>query len=201
MSVKYRCNQCGVGKWEKPSRAKVIKFCSNTCYGLFRRKRAKKNCLICNKEFEIRPSEKRVKYCSKKCEVKSRTGLKRNLPYDWAKGENSYFWKGGINKLAHRIRNSVEYKIWRTGVFKRDDYKCVVGGRVHGNKLNADHVKPFSIILKENNIRTFQEAICCKELWDINNGQTLCIDCHKKTGTYLKNTKTLKQIYTNSLIV
>lgn len=33
----------------------------------------------------------------------------------------------------------------------------------------------------------FEDAINCEELWSINNGRTLCIDCHKKTNTYLKN--------------
>ena len=33
-----------------------------------------------------------------------------------------------------------------------------------------------------------EKAKKCKELWDINNGETLCIACHKKTDSYA-NTK------------
>lgn len=29
------------------------------------------------------------------------------------------------------------------------------------------------------------------DLWDINNGRTLCVDCHKKTETYGHKTKKL----------
>jgi len=29
-----------------------------------------------------------------------------------------------------------------------------------------------------------EEALSCDELWNINNGRTLCIGCHKKTDTY-----------------
>jgi len=47
----------------------------------------------------------------------------------------------------------------------------------------------FGIILKENNIKTFEEALLCEELWNINNGRTLCIKCHKKTDTYALNFK------------
>jgi hypothetical protein len=45
----------------------------------------------------------------------------------------------------------------------------------------------FSEILKEYNVKTLDDAHKCKELWDINNGRTLCINCHKLTDTYLKN--------------
>jgi len=46
--------------------------------------------------------------------------------------------------------------------------------------------KAFSKILFEYTIRTFEEALACSELWNINNGETLCVECHKETDTYLK---------------
>ncbi|HNW65789.1 MAG TPA: hypothetical protein PKO10_01090, partial [Aliarcobacter cryaerophilus] len=55
----------------------------------------------------------------------------------------------------------------------------------YGGKLHAHHKKPFSIILKQNNITTIKEALNCKELWKKSNGVTLCIKCHKKTDSYL----------------
>lgn len=100
-------------------------------------------------------------------------------------GENHYNWKGGITSLVMRIRNSEEYKIWRESIFKRDNFICVLCKE--SGYINADNYpKSFSQILKENNIKTFKEALNCKELWDIFNGRTLCIDCHKKTETYCK---------------
>ena len=40
--------------------------------------------------------------------------------------------------------------------------------------------------MRDNNIKTLEEAIRCPELWDINNGRTLCNTCHNKTKRYLK---------------
>ena len=98
-------------------------------------------------------------------------------------GEKHWNWKGGITLLNKKIRNSFEYKYWIKQVLKRDIYICQDCGE-KGGKLNVDHIKPFSVILAKNNINNIDQALNCIELWDINNGRTLCIDCHKKTDTY-----------------
>ena len=85
-------------------------------------------------------------------------------------GEKCHFWKGGITPINMAIRNSLEYKLWRTAVFERDGYTCIWGGKEHGNKLNADHIKPFAL---------FPEL-----RFTIDNGRTLCVECHRKTDTY-----------------
>jgi endogenous inhibitor of DNA gyrase (YacG/DUF329 family) len=101
-------------------------------------------------------------------------------------GAKSHLWKGGITSVSMMIRESMSYKIWRRQVFERDDYTCVLCG-IKGCKLNVDHYpKSFSEIRNENNITTLEEAMQCKELWDISIGRTLCEDCHKKTDNYLK---------------
>ena len=81
-----------------------------------------------------------------------------------------YNWKGGITPINQQIRHSLEYKLWRESVFKRDKWMCVIC-RMKGD-INADHIKSFS---KYPKLR-----------FDINNGRTLCVPCHKKTDTYLK---------------
>lgn len=101
------------------------------------------------------------------------------------KGEKSHLWRGGITKNQYNIRHSFEMRIWRESIFKRDDYTCQECG-LRGVKLNAHHIKQFALILKDNNIKTLKEALQCEELWDLKNGTTLCIDCHKKTDSFLK---------------
>jgi len=95
-------------------------------------------------------------------------------------GENHYNWKGGISKLAKTIRHSYKYRQWRSDVFTRDNFTCQVCDR-RGTYLEAHHLKKFVAILKEYNIKTIDEAFECEELWNINNGITLCLKCHNKT--------------------
>ena len=100
------------------------------------------------------------------------------------RGIRAHNWQGGLTALHKLIRNSFEYRQWRTRGYERDSYRCVVGGISHGKKLNFDHKKSLAAIIRENNIKTFADALLCGVLWDINNGRTLCEDCHKKTDTW-----------------
>jgi len=93
--------------------------------------------------------------------------------------------------LVNYIRGSREMKIWRTKVFKRDNYTCqncgIKSGCGKAVILNAHHIKMFIDILRLNKIKTENDAFSCKELWDINNGITLCLKCHNKTKNGRKN--------------
>ncbi len=94
-------------------------------------------------------------------------------------GENNRNWKGGVTPLRFRIRESIKYKEWRIDVFKRDNYICQeCGSKI---KIQAHHIKSFSEIMDESDITSFDDAMKHEELWDVDNGQTLCIECHKKT--------------------
>ena len=103
-------------------------------------------------------------------------------------GENNHFWKGGKTKLSLQIRNSAEYSFWRKQIFERDNYTCQICGRKNkkGDKviIEADHIYPFSKILDDFDITSIEEAISCEKIWDIENGRTLCRECHKKTETW-----------------
>lgn len=85
------------------------------------------------------------------------------------KGAKSYLWEGGKTNSNMAVRNSLEYKLWREAVFKRDDFTCQ-GCLVRGGTLNADHVKPFSLYPELR--------------FAIDNGRTLCLPCHIKTPTF-----------------
>ena len=93
-------------------------------------------------------------------------------------GKNNPNWKGGIAPINKKIRTSLEYKLWRKAIFERDNYTCQECNARNGNgetiTLNADHIKPFAF---------FPEL-----RFELTNGRTLCVPCHKKTNTYAKKT-------------
>lgn len=95
------------------------------------------------------------------------------------KGAKNPSWKGGITPLNHAIRDSFNMRQWRSDVFTRDNFYCQICGQ-HGGELHADHIKLFSVIMEENKINTFEKSLICEELWNINNGRTLCKKCHLK---------------------
>ena len=80
------------------------------------------------------------------------------------------------------IRELYKYRQWRSDVFKRDSFKCVLCGKA--GYVEADHYPiRFVNIIEKYSIKTLEQAINCKELWNRNNGRTLCKKCH------LANTK------------
>ena len=97
------------------------------------------------------------------------TAERRRRMAEAHKGEKSNFWRGGLTKKHLAIRNSIECKLWREAVFKRDDYICQECS-VRGKTLNADHIKQF--------------AYYPELRFELSNGRTLCVSCHKKTPTY-----------------
>lgn len=67
-------------------------------------------------------------------------------------------------------RNMPEYIKWRSAVYERDGYKCQECGAT--DSLNAHHIKAWA---------THPEL-----RFDIDNGVTLCFDCHAKIHPHIK---------------
>lgn len=88
--------------------------------------------------------------------------------YQQKKGESAPGWKGGVSPIHQIIRHSKEYRLWRIAVFLRDNRKCIWCGS--GKNIQADHIKRFA---------DYPEL-----RFAIDNGRTLCFECHKKTETY-----------------
>lgn len=93
-------------------------------------------------------------------------------------GVNHYMWKGGITPLNKKLRKSIKYKRWRETVFERDNYTCQLCGD-KGIYLEPNHIIKWSLIMEKNNLKTFEDALLCQELWNIKNGITLCKKCHR----------------------
>ena len=215
--VNKPCIVCTKNIYGTPSRIKNKKFCSYKCMG-FSKRIPRKKCIDCPKllnignKQSIRCSNCRGKFYSGERSPGWKGGHNKCL--DCGKtlchdkkstrcytchglsvtAENSPYWKGGDKRIRVQIAKKAKYKKWRTDVFKRDNYTCQFCKARNGNGkkivLQADHFPlTAAYIIHKYKITTIFQAYKCPILWDINNGRTLCLDCHKKTPTYAKNLK------------
>lgn len=83
-------------------------------------------------------------------------------------GEKNPSWKGGVSRAYKSGYYSIEYKEWRKAVFERDGYACRICG--HNGFITAHHIKSFA---------HYPEL-----RFELNNGMTLCEECHKSTDNY-----------------
>lgn len=95
--------------------------------------------------------------------------FKKNLSRKM-KGKNNPAWKGGIAPKRALIMRGLKYKQWREKVFKKDNYTCQNCGKKNCY-IVAHHIKSFS---KHP-----------KLMFDIENGQSLCVGCHKLTSNFI----------------
>jgi len=105
---------------------------------------------------------------------KIRLGTKQPKSFKEAKkiswtGENNPNWKGGISRGYKSKYYTAEYKQWRRDIFIRDEYTCQDCGR-KDIYVTAHHIKSFA---------HYPEL-----RFAIDNGKTLCENCHKKTDNY-----------------
>lgn len=117
------------------------------------------NCKICGNVFKVAHNrlKKNPQFCSRKC-----FGV-------GSAAEKNPSWKGGISKLRDWVKASFPYKKWRIEVFQRDRFICVacLSQSRRNNPIEAHHLKPF---LKYQDLA-----------FDLDNGCTLCRNCHKQT--------------------
>lgn len=106
-----------------------------------------------------------------------RNSIKTEFKSEDVSGSKNVNWNGGITPLVEQIRHCLKYRLWRSDVFTRDDFTCQECF-TRGGVLHAHHIKKFSEIIKEYAIKTLEDALNCEELWNLNNGKTLCKKCH-----------------------
>ena len=159
--IKLVC-KCGNSFYVNEARLKTAKFCSYRCNATGRKP---------SEETKIRMSEAAKRngntpgawWRGKKRSLKDRLQISvRN------KGVNSPNWRGGISPINKRLRLSLDFKLWREAVFKRDNWTCVIC-KNRGGVLHPDHIKMFAFH---------------KELrFVVENGRTLCEGCHMSLPT------------------
>jgi hypothetical protein len=109
--------------------------------------------------------ETRQKFIGKKQSIETRR--KKSIIQ---KGENGSNWRGGVSAENDILRQSMDFKIWRREVFKKDNYTCQHCGTKYIKKsppnLHPHHIMAFA---KYPELR-----------FEVSNGITLCVDCHSR---------------------
>lgn len=172
-------------------------------------------CSGCNKDLGVRYSQsKRPNVKCRKCRFKDYTGsnnphwkggprkcesCKGDLGDQYSKlcrkcyrGPNHRRWRGGTSNLSQLIRRLPEYRRWYMAVYHRDNFtcqECKIRPKT-ATSLSAHHIVQFALILKKNSIKSIEDAISCSELWNVNNGLTLCRPCHRLTDSFAKKLTT-----------
>ena len=164
------CPICGKEFYICPSRVQI--YCSVKCRAQGQRKGKPLICKVCGKEYYRSPAQIKWRgssYCSKKCLGEAQSIREQ--------GANNNQWKGGVSTENHRLRASKRWRVWREAVFTRDNWTCQVCGArsSKGNpiKLHPHHIKHFA---EYPDLR-----------FDVNNGITLCEECHRKAHYENKN--------------
>lgn len=85
------------------------------------------------------------------------------------RGKANNKWKGGVSRAYRTGYYSTEYKKWRMSVFERDGFTCQCCEQT-GGYLTAHHIKSQS---------KYPELQL-----NLENGVTLCEECHKLTDNY-----------------
>lgn len=187
---KPRCKVCG----------KEICWKSTECQSCFLKRRKMsvniKLCIDCG----VSVSDSRYSRCIQCSNNKFKKGvpLKKDHKEKIIKnlkvrmGSSNNFWRGGISALQRLIRCSSASEIWRKSIFSRDNYTCRCCG-VRGGYLEAHHNITFSEIF-DSFIKEYSQfspiedkeillriALEYKPFWSVDNGISLCRDCHDKT--------------------
>jgi uncharacterized Zn-finger protein len=166
-SKNMQCDYCNK-KYRLPQyRLKIIKehnFCCWDCKLAWHKENSRvvAECNNCKKELDRELNQVKnniLNFCNQNC-------------------RKEYHKKHPSEKesLRQAIRTSVEYREWRIKILERDGYLCQECGAIEC--LDTHHLKEFSKILKDHGIMDLESALLCAELWDENNGMTLCIHCH-----------------------
>jgi hypothetical protein len=98
---------------------------------------------------------------------------------EFTRGENHFLWNHERTEKERKIRRQFDgYRQWRQSVYERDNYICQCCGNT-SVKLNAHHLDSYS-----NHI---------DKRIDVDNGISLCVDCHGNFHSIYGNKDNLKE--------
>jgi hypothetical protein len=193
--VNIKCDNCGI--YVQKAIKHKSNFCSCKCFADYRRGYNWNNITPWNKG-KSNVYSKQTKDLMRSKKLGNKTSLETRKKMSSAhKRDKTNLWQGGINDLSDTIRKSLNGREWRKNIYARDKWTCNACGVV-GSRLHAHHITAFSVIMKsfllefnqfsplEDKETLIRLAESYKPFWDINNGETLCVKCHKATNSYLK---------------
>lgn len=164
------CQQCKTEFKVIPAREKTAKFCSVKCRADWRSinwngknhprwqgGEREKKCQECGKFFSHQPPAtyatfKKQRFCSHECGWKGQ---------HYNSGAEHYAWRE--DRQTRRLARNGKHRSWANAVISRDKAACQICGATKA-ELHAHHIKSW---------RDYPEL-----RWDIDNGQTLCAQCH-----------------------
>lgn len=173
--IAVNCERCGKPLERRPSEIKKRVFCSKEC--AFPPHFS--NCKGCGREFRYSPSDKQM-FCSYACANNHEETSKRKSEgrratlatpegrkmFDEAMKRRSqlpYYQKRATGRARDIEMGRGEYRKWRIGVLRRDNWTCQECGR-RGGLLQAHHIKSW---------------VDYPELrYEVSNGKSLCPQCH-----------------------
>lgn len=134
----------------------------------------KVNCTLCGTDYLVQKCElKYTKFCSRKClgiSNSKRPAWNKGKPYLALMGSKNPKWIADRSLIKQQDRHSnPNYKIWRREILIRDNYQCIQCD-FKGWPLQVDHIKSYTYYPKLR--------------FELSNGRTLCVPCHKATDTY-----------------
>jgi len=110
---------------------------------------------------------------------KGKKGKRTSIKTEFKKGNKHPNWKGGISSLNEKLRKSLRFKEWREQVFKRDNYTCQNPNcKFCKGILHTHHIVPVAECIQLDYINL---------IFDVNNGLTLCKQCHSKEPKVILN--------------
>lgn len=174
----HSCAVCESVFYIRASSGNADKFCSRVCYWQFLKGKPspKKGMKFAYKPHlgmrgHIPWNKGKSGYKNKPLTYEARKKISDAARKRVAEGKHNFSRPGGGKATNERdlAKNTFEYKDWRRRVFVRDDYTCQMCG-IRGGRLNADHIKPWVFYPKLR--------------YNLDNGRTLCEDCHRATPTY-----------------